>query len=158
MNLPQSVKGRVAAAALVACGLAAPFEGLRNYAYLDPVNIPTICYGSTLGVQRGQYKSTAECNALLGVEMTQRVMTVERCVPGLPIHMLAAWSSAIYNTGDHLVCDPKRSTAARLLLNGELIAACHQLLKWDKATVQGHLVTLPGLTRRRAAEESLCLT
>lgn len=158
MNLPQSAKARVAAAALVACGLAAPFEGLRNYAYLDPVKIPTICYGSTLGVKLGQYKSTAECNALLGNEMAQRVMTVERCVPGLPIHMLAAWSSAIYNTGDHLVCNPAATEAARLLQKGELIAACHQLPRWNKATVQGHLVTLPGLTRRRAAEEALCLT
>jgi len=149
---------RTAAVLALATALAAPFEGLRNYAYLDPARIPTICYGSITGVKLGDHKTDEQCKALLGEEMLVRVQTVDRCVPGLPINMLAAWASAIYNTGEQLVCNVKTSTAARLLKAGQLIEACHQLLRWNKATVGGVLVPLPGLTRRRAAEEELCLT
>lgn len=149
---------RTAAALGIAVAIAAPFEGLRNYAYRDPVGIPTICYGSIQGVRMGQFKTTAECDALLGEEMAARVATVERCAPGLPVNMLAAWASAIFNTGDHLVCNPARSTAARLLRAGQLVEACRQLPRWNKATKAGVLITLPGLTRRREAEEALCLT
>lgn len=149
---------RGVAALAIATALAGGFEGLRNYAYLDPAGIPTICMGSIRGVKLGDYKTTEECKKLLGTEMWERVVTVERCVPGLPVNMLAAWASAIYNLGDHLVCDLKRSTAARLLKAGQWLDACRQLPRWDKATVAGALITLPGLTRRRAAEEALCLT
>lgn len=148
---------RTAAALAAAIAIAAPFEGLRNYAYRDPVGIPTICYGSIAGVRMGDYKTTEECKALLGVEMWERIETVERCVPGLPVNMLAAWASAIFNTGAHLVCDLGRSTAARLLKAGQWVEACRQLPRWNKATMLGQLITLPGLTRRRAAEMNLCL-
>jgi lysozyme len=154
VNPPQ--KKSVAALAL-AVALAGGFEGLRNWAYLDPVGIPTICYGSIKGVRMGDYKTTEECKKLLGVEMWERIETVERCVPGLPVNMLAAWASAIFNTGNALVCDVARSTAARLLKAGKWLEACRQLPRWNKARVGGQLIELPGLTRRRAAEEALCL-
>lgn len=147
---------RTAVALVAAVALAAPFEGLRNYAYLDPVGIPTICYGSIKGVKLGDYKDTATCQALLGAEMLERVHIVERCVPGLPVNMLAAWASAIYNTGSNLVCDTRTSTAARMLKEGLWMDACRQLLRWDKAQIGGMLVALPGLTRRRQAEMELC--
>lgn len=156
MTQPPS-KNSVAALTL-AIALAGGFEGLRNYAYLDPAGIPTICMGSIRGVKLGDYKTTEQCKALMGEEMWTRVVTVERCVPGLPVNMLAAWASAIYNLGDFLVCDVKRSTAAGLLRAGKWLEACRQLPRWNKATIAGGLVVLPGLTRRRAAEESLCLT
>lgn len=41
------------------------FEGLSLPAYLDPVGIPTICYGSTQGVRLGQLATFEECNLLL---------------------------------------------------------------------------------------------
>lgn len=148
---------RTTAALVAAIAIAAPFEGLRNYAYRDPVGIPTICYGSIQGVRMGDHKTTAQCEALLGKEMWARVLTVERCVPGLPVNMLAAWASAVYNLGDHLVCSPARSTAARLLKAGKWLDACRQLPRWNKATVLGVLTELPGLSRRRAAEMTLCV-
>lgn len=104
----------------------------------------------------GDYKDTATCQALLGAEMLERVYVVERCVPGLPINMLAAWSSAIYNTGSNLVCDTRTSTAARMLKEGLYMDACRQLLRWTRASVGGVLVELPGLVRRRQAEMELC--
>ena len=32
-----------------------------------------------------------------------------------------------------------------------------QLVRWDKSTVAGVSVRLPGLTKRRAAERAICL-
>lgn len=145
---------RITAAALAAAALTAPFEGLRQWAYRDPVGIPTICFGSTRGVQLGDFKSKSECDALLTAEMAQAVGAVERCVPGLPTNMLAAWGSAVYNIGPALVCDSRRSTAARLLAAGRFIEACDQLPRWNQA--KG--MVLPGLTKRRAVERELCRT
>lgn len=153
-----SPPGKVAAAVALACALAAPFEGLRNYAYIDPVGIPTICLGSTEGVKLGQYKTNEQCIALMGKEMTLRVETVNRCVPGLPVNMLAAWASAVFNTGYDLVCNVRTSTAARLLAAGRWLEACRQLPRWNQGTIAGIKTTLPGLTRRRNAEMQLCET
>ena len=41
---------------------------------------------------------------------------------------------------------------------GKIAEACDQLPRWNKATIGGRLVELPGLTKRRAAERALCLT
>ena len=46
-----------------AVALVSGFEGLRNYAYRDPVGIPTICFGETRGVHMGDYKTTQEGKA-----------------------------------------------------------------------------------------------
>lgn len=141
----------------LATAIAAPAEGLRTKAYRDPVGIPTICFGSTKGVRLGQEATPEQCNQLLSAEMLESVDQVDRCVPGLPPHVAAAFADAAYNLGPAIVCDRNRSTAARLLASGRLVEACRELLKWDKARVAGVLVALPGLTKRRAAEMDLCL-
>jgi lysozyme len=150
-----STPNRIAALAL-ACGIAAPAEGLRQWAYRDPVGIPTICMGSTRGVRMGDHKTVAECRALLSREMLERIDAVERCAPGLPAHQLAAFADLAYNLGERAVCDPSYSTLARKLKQGDPLAACAQLPRWDKARIAGVPVTLPGLTKRRAAERELC--
>ena len=77
-----SYKGRIAALGLgSAVALVGSFEGLRHVAYLDPVGIPTACYGHTAGVELGQTYTTAQCEELLGEEFWGAVMTVHRCVP-----------------------------------------------------------------------------
>ena len=91
-------------------------------------------------------------------EREERVATVERCVPGLPVPVLAAFSDAVFNLGPGLACSRTTSTAARMLYAGDLVGACNQLPRWDKARVLGAMVALPGLTKRRTAERSLCLT
>lgn len=148
---------RVGAAAALATLIAIPAEGLRQYAYYDPPGILTVCYGSTSNVQKGKKYSLKECRERLDADMLQAVDAVERCVPGLPVNVLAAFSDAVYNMGPTIACDQKRSTAARYLHQGRLIDACNQLPRWDKARVGGLMVSLPGLTKRRAAEKDLCL-
>lgn len=148
---------RVAAAAAVAVAIAIPAEGLRTVAYRDPVGIPTICFGSTKGVRMGDRATVEQCHELLTLEMREVVETVDRCRPGLPVGVLAAFSDAAYNIGPHIACDSTKSTAARLLQAGQLEAACRQLPRWNKARVAGVLVELPGLTKRRAENMRVCL-
>lgn len=155
---PAARRRRLGAAAAIAAAIAIPAEGLRQVAYYDPPGILTVCYGSTTDVQAGKVYSLAECRARLDRDMLAAVETVDRCAPGLPEPALAAFSDAVYNLGPRIVCDTGASTAARLLKAGDWRGACEQLPRWDKARVAGQMVPLPGLTKRRAAERSLCLS
>lgn len=149
---------KVGAAAAIAAALAAPAEGLRQYAYRDPVGIPTICFGSTKGVRMGDAATAEQCRAMLTREMLEAVDQVDRCQPGLPLEVLAAFSDAVYNIGPVVACDTARSTAARRLAARDWRGACAELPRWNKARVAGVMVELPGLTKRRAAERDVCLT
>lgn len=148
-----------AAAVAAACAIAVPMEGLRTRAYKDPVGIPTICFGSTKGVKLGDTATPEQCKAMLTAEMLQSIDAVDRCVPNLPVNVLAAYADAVYNLGPKIACDTRTSTAARKLKAGDLVGACNELPRWDKANmpVVG-LVPLPGLTKRRALERELCLS
>lgn len=145
------------AAAVFATAIAVPAEGLRQKAYSDPVGILTVCYGHTGEVDRQKFYSIAECEALLSADMLEAVEQVEKCVPGLPTPVLAAFSDAVFNIGPKVACDTGNSTAARMLAAGDYQGACDQLVRWDKARVAGVMVSLPGLTKRRAKERDLCL-
>ncbi len=141
----------------LATAITVPAEGLRQYAYKDVTGLPTICMGSTVGVKMGDFRTIPECKALLTKEMSHVIEQVEKCQPGLPPQVLAAFSDAAYNLGTKVACDTRNSTAARFLATGRLHDACTQLLRWDKAKVAGFSVTLPGLTKRRLLERDLCL-
>jgi GH24 family phage-related lysozyme (muramidase) len=151
-------KRRIAAATAIATAIAIPAEGLRQYAYYDPPGILSVCFGSTTNVQKGRKYSVEECRARLDVDMLAAVERVERCAPGLPPNVLAAFADAVYNMGPKIACDTKNSTAARLLKEGRVRAACDQLTRWSKANVAGVMVDLPGLVKRRALERDICLT
>jgi len=148
---------RVGAAVALAAAIAIPAEGLRQWAYYDPPGILTVCYGSTTDVRKGVKYSLDECKARLDADMLAAVQAVDRCAPGLPVPVLAAFGDAVYNIGPTVACDTSRSTAARLLKAGDLAGACQQLQRWNKATVAGRMIELPGLTKRRAKEMALCM-
>ena len=146
------------AALLLAVPLATAMEGTRQWAYFDPVGLPTICMGSTKGVRIGDFRTLEECKALLTREMSDVISRVDSCRPGLPANVLAAFSDLAYNAGEHVACDPARSTAARMLRDGDIAGACRQILRWTKATIAGVKVELPGLVKRRQLEYDLCLS
>lgn len=149
---------RKAAAAAIAIAIAAPAEGLRQYAYYDPPGILTVCRGHTgPDVVKGRKYSLDECDTFLTEDMRKAIDAVDRCVPGLPIPVLAAFADAVFNLGPTIACNKEKSMAARLLASGDIEGACNQLPRWDKARVMGAMVTLPGLTTRRALEKDVCL-
>lgn len=155
----QNIKSnRLAIAAALAAALAIPAEGLRQVTYYDPPGILTACRGHTgPDVHAGVRYSLEQCDVWLTNDMRAAVVKVDACAPGLPVEVLAAFSDAAFNAGPTIACDTAKSTAARYLRAGQLRAACDQLPRWDKARVAGVLVTLPGLSKRRAAERELCL-
>lgn len=147
---------RLSLAAAIATAIAIPAEGLRQVAYYDPPGILTVCYGTTgKDVIKGKRYSLDECRNLLERDMLAAIETVERCHPGLPDNVLAAFGDAVYNIGPTVACN---STASKYLDMGQINYACDQLLRWDKARVAGVMVTLPGLTKRREKERALCLS
>lgn len=148
---------RKAAAVTVATALAMPAEGIFTRWYFDPVGIATVCIGHTKNVDKSKVYTVAECKALLTKEMSDVVSRVDSCRPGLPINVLAAFSDAAYNIGEHIACDSSKSTAARLLAAGRYTEACNQLPRWNMATISGVSVPLSGLTKRREMERQVCL-
>lgn len=147
---------RIAGAVAIATALAIPAEGLRQWAYNDVgQGILTVCYGHTgADVVKNLKYSLAACRDMLDRDMLEAVEQVERCHPGLPDNVLAAFGDAVYNLGPSVACN---STASRYLSAGNITAACNQLTRWNKGRVAGVLVELPGLTKRRAKEKAVCL-
>ena len=145
---------RLGAVAAIATAIAIPAEGLRQFAYYDPPGILTVCYGHTGGVERGRLYSLDECKELLTEDMMEAVNAVEKCHPNLPENVHAAFSDAVFNIGPKVACN---STASKYLAVGDYEAACKELPRWNKTTIAGVLVPLPGLTKRRNAEMQLCL-
>lgn len=151
-----------AQARLVALGLGglvtvvAGFEGLRQYAYLDPVGIPTICFGSTRGVRIGQHKTLEECKNLLAEELLVARGSVHACVD-VPMSKNEdkAYTSFTYNVGGGAFC---KSTLVKNLNAGDRAGACAQLSRWVYATKMGVKIELPGLVNRRAEERNICET
>ena len=148
---------RVAGATALAVAIAAPAEGLRQWAYYCPAGVLSVCYGATESVDPTRKYSIAECKEMLDRDMRAAVEQVDRCVPGLPESVLAAFGDAAYNLGPRIACDTSSSTAARMLREGRIAEACRQLPRWNRATVAGVSVELPGLTKRRQQEMNLCL-
>lgn len=140
--------------------IAVPFiakeEGKRNVAYRDAVGIPTICYGSTLGVRMGMAKTDQECIDLLWVEVAAHRNGLHRYfMPAtifvrLPPTRDAAYTSTAFNVG---VAGIGKSTATRRLNAGDIAGGCQALTWFDKA---GHRV-LRGLFERRKREKALCM-
>ena len=118
---------------------------------MDPVGIPTICFGETKGVRLGQKATVEECKGMLAESLKIADQAVLLCtkVP-LSDERRAALVSFTYNVGGHAYCT---STLVKKLNSGNTFGACDELLRWNKA--KG--ITLPGLTRRRHAERELCI-
>lgn len=142
---------------MLASSLAIPAEGLYYTWYPDPVGIATVCYGHTGNVDKSKRYTKDECLTLLSQDMGAAVRKVDSCVPDLPLGVLASFADAVYNLGPKIACDTSQSTAARLLKARDLIGACNQLPRWNKARIMDVLRELLGLTIRRTAEQEMCL-
>lgn len=105
MPLLQTNRRRAGAIALAAA-LAAPCEGLRQWAYNCPAGVLTVCEGHTgPDVVKGRKYSLAECEAYMTADMTKPINIVESCAPGLPQEVLAAFGDATFNIGSTIACN-----------------------------------------------------
>ena len=158
-QLTNKQKAGGGAAIVAALALAVPFvggwEGKRNDPYLDIAKIPTVCYGETR-VEMRRY-SDAECRVMLEGAVKGFMEPVAKCSPSIANrpYQLAAATSLAYNIGISAYC---RSSADRRFDAGNIAGGCAGLKLWDKARVNGKLVSVRGLANRRAAEYRLCMT
>ena len=140
--------------------LVKQYEGFRSYAYIDTSGLPVIGYGQSKiygkTVTMGQYVTQAEADAALAQELYYIQRIVEsRVLVKLSSNQLAALTSLVYNAGTRVITD---STLSRKLNAGDYIGAAREFPRWNKANQGGALVAMPGLTKRRLAEQKMFMT
>lgn len=143
-------KQKAAWVAIAVCCVSG-FEGLRQVTYLDPVGIPTACFGETANVRMGEKFTVEQCKDMLADSLRKAHAAVERCVKvPMPPPREAGLTSFTYNVGGSAFCG---STLVRKLNAGDVVGACDELRRWT--TARG--VKLPGLVARREQERTMCL-
>lgn len=150
---PRIAAGALAAILAVAAPIIAYHEGYVPNTYADPIGIPTVCFGHTgPDVEWGQEYTRAQCDALLTGDTLKTVAGLDTCIRvDLQPNEWAALTSLAYNVGYRAVC---RSTIVRMIHAGTPAAQwCQQFSRWIYAGGK----VLPGLVKRRAAEQSMCL-
>ncbi|MDG3438966.1 lysozyme [Nitrospirillum amazonense] len=132
-------------------------EGLELTAYLCPAGRLTIGYGHTgPDVTPGMTITEAQAQELLLQDLATAGNGVSQAVTvALTDNQYAALTDFAFNLGIGALT---QSTLLRLLNQGDYADAADQFLVWDKAHVNGQLVTLPGLAARRQKERALFLT
>lgn len=139
------------------------FEGFYARPYRCPAGVWTIGYGHTRGVRRNTLPVTEQqAEALLLADMEEAAMEVLKLTwwgvalfssPAGDIrsarNRLAALSSFVFNLG---AASLETSTLLRRIEDRRFDDAAGEMLRWNKARVNGALTVLPGLERRRKAE------
>jgi lysozyme len=156
----KTITTTIASAAIaIAVSIAEPAEGYVGYVYKDAVGVLTYCMGETENAKsmQGRQFSREECHTLLVKRMAHYDQGNASCVQNweaLPAETKGAFDSFTYNIGIGGFCG---SSAARYLRTGNIVAACNAMLPWNKGTVKGKKVILPGLAKRRAIERTMCM-
>lgn len=138
--------------------LITKYEGLFLEAYLDPVGIPTIGYGTIRypdgrKVRLGDEITADEAEAFLKFECDKVAEEVSDEVKvKLNQNQFDALVSFCYNVGTGAF---KNSTLLRELNKGNYNLAAAEFPKWNKATSGGKKIELKGLTNRRNSEKAL---
>lgn len=126
----------------------AKHEGTRTTAYLDSVNVPTICTGSTRNVFLGQRATLAECEARLAEDTSVAGKAISRLVTHkVTQRQYNQLLSFTFNVGEGALA---RSTLLRKLNAGDCYGAGAEFNKWVYAGSK----KLPGLVKRRAFESA----
>jgi lysozyme len=134
------------------------WEGFRTNAYLDPVGIPTIGYGTIRypngqKVQMGDVISEPEAEDLMKLESDEFAETVGKsATAALNQNQFDALVCFCYNVGAGAF---QGSTLLKKLNATDYTEAAAQFLVWNKGTVNGQKVVLEGLTNRRKDEKAL---
>ena len=125
------------------------FEGCELTAYQDSVDVWTIGYGHTKGVEEGQEITQDEAEEMLASELDEYegyINDMVECdLEQCQFDALVAW---VYNLGP---TNLKSSTMLKRLNSNDLDDVPNQIKRWDKAGGK----VLAGLVRRREAESLL---
>ncbi len=104
----------------------------------------------------GQYITRSQADIALEKELYHIQGMVKKHVKvELTPYQLGALTSLVYNAGTRVI---RNSTLARKLNAGDYHGAAKEFTRWNKANQGGRLVAMPGLTKRRLAEQRLFLT
>lgn len=131
-------------------------EGIRYPTYRDIAGVLTVCHEHTgPDVIEGKTYSQKECDAFLKKDTIKHGKAVLRCakVP-LNQNQYEAFTRFAFNVGPGAFCG---STLVKKLNAGDYDGACRELLRWDKARVNGVLRPVKGLTARRQSEYQQCI-
>jgi lysozyme len=140
--------------------LVKKFEGLHKVtkegdvrAYRCPAGKWTIGYGHTRGVKSGMRVSVPKCTEMLIADLHEAGNVVRRYV-NVPLsqNQYDALVSFVFNLGEG---NFKSSTLLKRLNQGKYDEVPAQIIRWNKARVDGVLTELRGLTRRRTAEAAM---
>lgn len=146
---------RIAVAVLslsaVAFGGLVAYEGYSDQAIIPvPGDVPTLGFGTTEGVRMGDTITPPKAVQRALQDVAKYEGAIKKCVT-VPLHQREydAYTSLAYNIGPSAFCG---STLVRKLNAGDYVAACLEILRWDKFKGQ----SLRGLTLRRQQEYARC--
>lgn len=149
----QAVAGGALGVVALAAAVIAQWEGVRHAVYIDPVGIPTVCYGHTgPDVKPGTVYTQAQCDGLLEQDLGVARAHVNRCLP-MPklVQVESALTSLTFNVGPMAVCGD-RSTIRRKALANDWPGACAAIDLYNKAGGR----VFRGLVYRRGHERAIC--
>ena len=131
------------------------YESIRLHAYKCPAGVWTIGRGHTKGVREGDVINASAEVAQFQRDMNEWEQNVRAYLRRQPNeNQLAAFISFAFNVG---IKGFASSSVLKAFERFDDDAAARSFMLWDKATVNGKKVSLPGLTARRAAEAALYL-
>lgn len=156
--------GATAAVATTGAFLILPYEGSvkkgnEHVVYLDPVGIPTACYGQTgrdlygRKITLGLKYTEEECLEMYVITANKFEEEIDKIFGNIPYqnsYQKAAFLSFAYNVGTGNL---RSSTLVKKFKNKEYDEACNQLSRW----VYANKKKLNGLVTRREDERQWCL-
>ena len=117
----------------------------------------TVCNGVTgPEVVAGRYYSKEDCYRLELPKYLEAERAAKRLFKHWAVYnhwVQASFLDMLYNLGEAKVAG---SSLLRLANAGDLEAACAQMPRWVRGTVNGQSVPLPGLVDRRTTTAELC--
>lgn len=136
------------------------FEGLRTTAYVDPVGILTIGYGTTSAagvgtITKGMTITAERAEEMLVDSLPKYEAGVMRALKRSPNeNQFSAMVSFAYNVGEGAFAG---SSVCKMFNAGNLQGAADAFRLWKYGTVNGKKIVLDGLVKRREAERQLFL-
>ena len=117
----------------------------------------TVCNGITgPQVVQGRYYTPADCYRLERAKYVSNEAHLKGSLPKWPSYTVlqqATFIDFLHNLGPGAF---DGSTMKRKLLAGDVVGACRENVRWNRGTVNGVSVVLPGLKVRRDANAELC--